>query len=50
VSDWHTYAVEWEPGEIRFYVDGVQTCTYATGGAAASGWTAQGVEPPERPT
>jgi hypothetical protein len=28
VSDWHTYAVEWEPGEIRFYVDGVQTCTY----------------------
>lgn len=28
VSDWHTYAVEWEPGEIRFYVDAVQTCTY----------------------
>jgi beta-glucanase (GH16 family) len=28
VSDWHTYAVEWEPGEIRFYVDDVQTCTY----------------------
>ena len=28
VSDWHTYSVEWEPGEIRFYVDGVQTCTY----------------------
>ena len=28
VSDWHTYAVEWEPGEIRFYVDEVQTCTY----------------------
>ena len=25
VSDWHVYAVEWEPGEIRFYVDGVQT-------------------------
>jgi beta-glucanase (GH16 family) len=22
VSDWHTYAVEWEPGEIRFFVDG----------------------------
>jgi beta-glucanase (GH16 family) len=20
--------VEWEPGEIRFYVDGFQTCTY----------------------
>jgi hypothetical protein len=28
VSDWHTYTVEWEPGEIRFYVDDVQTCTY----------------------
>ncbi len=28
VSDWHDYAVEWEPGEIRFYVDGVQTCSY----------------------
>ena len=28
VSDWHVYAVEWEPGEIRFYVDGHQTCTY----------------------
>jgi hypothetical protein len=21
VSDWHVYAVEWEPGEIRFFVD-----------------------------
>jgi len=28
VSDWHSYAVEWEPGRIRFYVDDVQTCTY----------------------
>ena len=28
VSDWHEYAVEWEPGEIRFFVDGVQTCSY----------------------
>jgi beta-glucanase (GH16 family) len=27
VADWHVYAVEWEPGEIRFYVDGVLTCT-----------------------
>ena len=27
VSDWHVYAVEWEPGEIRFYVDGVLTST-----------------------
>jgi beta-glucanase (GH16 family) len=27
VSDWHVYTVQWEPGEIRFYVDGVQTGT-----------------------
>ncbi|RQO58449.1 glucan endo-1,3-beta-D-glucosidase [Paucibacter sp. KBW04] len=27
VSDWHVYAVEWEPGEIRFYVDDVLTKT-----------------------
>ena len=28
VSDWHNYAVEWDPGEIRFYVDDIQTCSY----------------------
>jgi len=28
VADWHTYAVEWEPGEIRFYVDDAHTRTY----------------------
>ena len=27
VSDWHVYAVEWEPGEIRFYVDAEHTAT-----------------------
>ena len=27
VSDWHVYSVEWEPGEIRFYVDDVHTST-----------------------
>jgi beta-glucanase (GH16 family) len=27
VGDWHTYAIEWEPGEIRFFVDDVHTCT-----------------------
>ncbi len=27
VADWHVYSVEWEPGEIRFYVDGVHTST-----------------------
>ena len=28
VAEWHTYAVEWEPGEIRFYVDDQLTRTY----------------------
>lgn len=28
VAQWHTYSVDWEPGEIRFYVDGVHTRTY----------------------
>jgi beta-glucanase (GH16 family) len=50
VSDWHTYAVEWEPGEIRFYVDDSRPAATATGGAAASSKDGQGVEPPERPT
>jgi beta-glucanase (GH16 family) len=27
VADWHVYACEWEPGEIRFHVDEVHTCT-----------------------
>ena len=27
VADWHVYAVEWEPGAIRFFVDGVHTRT-----------------------
>lgn len=27
-ADWHTYAVEWVPGEIRWYVDDV--CYYST--------------------
>ena len=28
VQDWHVYSVEWEPGEIRFYVDGTHTVTH----------------------
>lgn len=24
-SDYHEYSVEWEPGEIRFYIDGTET-------------------------
>ena len=27
VSDWHVYAVEWEPGEMRFFVDDTHTST-----------------------
>ncbi len=27
VADWHVYAVEWAPGEIRFYVDEDLVCT-----------------------
>ncbi len=27
VADWHVYVCEWEPGEIRFYVDDVHTST-----------------------
>jgi beta-glucanase (GH16 family) len=27
VSDWHVYTVEWEPGEIRWLVDGVHWAT-----------------------
>jgi beta-glucanase (GH16 family) len=44
VSDWHTYAVEWEPGEIRFYVDGVQTCTYDHWWSCSKLKDGQGVE------
>ena len=28
VADWHVYSVEWQPGEIRFYVDGVHTASH----------------------
>jgi beta-glucanase (GH16 family) len=44
VADWHTYGVEWEPGEIRFYVDGVQTCTYTHWWSCSKSDGGQGVE------
>ena len=28
--NWHTYAVDWEPSTISFYVDGVMTNSYST--------------------
>ena len=44
VSDWHTYAVEWEPGEVRFFVDQVQTCTYRHWWSCSRLEAGQGVE------
>jgi beta-glucanase (GH16 family) len=53
VSDWHTYAVEWEPGEIRFYVDEVQThahrfwwsCSRLAGGQGVEAASADDLNP-----
>ena len=44
VSDWHVYAVEWEPGEIRFFVDGVHTCSYNHWWSCGKTENGQGVE------
>ena len=44
VSDWHVYAVEWEPGEIRFFVDDTQTCTYRHWWSCSRIEDGQGVE------
>jgi beta-glucanase (GH16 family) len=45
VADWHTYAVEWEPGEIRFYVDDVLTSTRTHWWSCSRLVKGQGVEP-----
>ena len=45
VADWHVYAVEWEPGEIRFYVDGVHTSTHKHWWSCSKTRNDQGVEP-----
>lgn len=45
VADWHTYAVEWEPGEIRFYVDDVLTSTRNHWWSSSRLVKGQGVEP-----
>ena len=47
VADWHVYAVEWEPGEIRFLVDEVHTSTESFWWSCSkleSGNSGQGVE------
>lgn len=39
IDNFHTYAIEWEPGQIRWYVDGVQ---YAT---QTAWWSSAGAYP-----
>jgi beta-glucanase (GH16 family) len=44
VADWHVYTVEWEPGEIRFYVDGVHTSTRDQWWSCSKTRDGQGIE------
>ena len=44
VADWHVYTVEWEPGEIRFYVDGVHTSTQSVWWSCSKTVDGAGVE------
>ena len=44
VADWHVYMVEWEPGEIRFYVDGVHTTTHDHWWSCSKTRLGQGIE------
>ena len=44
VADWHVYTVEWEPGEIRFYVDGVHTTTHDHWWSCSKTRSGQGIE------
>lgn len=30
-NEWHTYAVEWSPGKLKYFVDNVNYATYKTG-------------------
>ncbi len=45
VADWHVYSVEWEPGEIRFYVDGVLTATHDHWWSCSKTRDGKGLEP-----
>ena len=45
VADWHIYSVEWEPGEIRFYVDEVHTNTLSFWWSCSKTKDDQGIQP-----
>jgi beta-glucanase (GH16 family) len=45
VTDWHVYAVEWEPGEIRWLVDGKQYATQSFWWASQKTEGGKGVNP-----
>lgn len=45
VSDWHVYAVEWLPGEIRWFVDDRHTCTLDFWWSCSLAENGQGLEP-----
>jgi beta-glucanase (GH16 family) len=44
VADWHVYAVEWTPGQIRFYVDDVLACTQSFWWSSSRTQEGQGIE------
>ena len=44
VSDWHVYAVEWEPGEIRWSLDGVVWATQTFWWSCSKTRDGQGIE------
>jgi beta-glucanase (GH16 family) len=37
-AGWHTYGVEWVPGEIRFFIDGRRTATHRKSDEGPNGW------------
>ncbi|HSZ71060.1 MAG TPA: family 16 glycosylhydrolase, partial [Cytophagaceae bacterium] len=38
ITDFHTFAVEWEPNEIRYYCDGNKYATYTNADIAPKNW------------